>query len=85
MNKATQPPNSTQKFNPTNRVQCTGWGGTSDSGVINEIKWIFHNRLGRWTWGYKILWENNGPGFSFTYIPEDYLTLTEDAPTTDSL
>lgn len=66
-------PDHKPKFIIGQRVTVTGWGGTADSGEIVSLKWIYHIRLNKWTWGYEIVWENNGPGFSFVFIPEGYL------------
>jgi hypothetical protein len=60
------------KYALNERVKCLGWGG-SDFGTIVGIRWIYHMRLFEYTWGYKINWENNGPGLSFEYVPEGYL------------
>ncbi|OGF28126.1 hypothetical protein A2303_00165 [Candidatus Falkowbacteria bacterium RIFOXYB2_FULL_47_14] len=67
-------PNRDPKYSAREKVSCTGFGGTSDSGIIVGIQWIYHNRLEEWTWGYKIDWENQGPGYTAEFIPEGYLT-----------
>ncbi len=70
-------PNKTSSFSVMEKISSTGFGGTSDTGVIIGIKWIHHNRLSEWTWGYKIDWKNQGSGFSGEYIPEGYLKSKE--------
>lgn len=65
--------NEPKKYKIGERIKCSGWGGNVDFGEIIEIKWIFHARLNRWTWGYKVNWENNGPNLAFVFSPEGYL------------
>jgi len=71
-------PSKIPKFNVMNKVSSTGFGGSSDVGIIIGIKWMHHNRLSKWTWGYKVDWENQGPGFAGEYIPECYFESQEE-------
>ena len=68
-------PQSTPKFINGDIVKSTGFGGTSDKGLIDNIRWIYHARLNEWTWGYKVVWENNGAGYTGEYYPESYLSF----------
>ncbi len=60
------------KYSIDERVEASGWMTTA-FGKIVEIKWIYHTRLDEWTWGYKIVWENKGPGLALVFVPEGYL------------
>lgn len=63
----------TPKYIVGQKVKVCGWG-SSDIGTIAEIKWIFHNRLGEYVWGYRITnYKENGPGLTFIFVPEGYL------------
>lgn len=73
MNKATEP-TSDPKYSVGDRVKSTSWSGSSDTGEIIEIKWIYHSRDFVWKWGYRIRWDNNGPGWAAKFIPEGYLS-----------
>ena len=53
-------------------VLAQGWA-SKDTGVILEIDWIYHYRPGKYTWGYRIKWDNDGPGLAFIFIPQGYL------------
>jgi hypothetical protein len=66
-------PDEKPKYQMLERVKCRGWSGSADFGVIIGIKPIYHIRARRWTWGYKIKWENNGPGLTFEFVPQGYL------------
>jgi hypothetical protein len=66
-----------KKYFKGERVKVCGWG-SEDTGVIEAIDWIHHYRADAWCWGYKIVFENGGPGLAFTYIPEGYLRKLHD-------
>ena len=62
------------KYSIGERVKVSGWTG-SDIGVVAGIKWVFHNRMGEYRWGYNIEnYEGDGPGLSLFFIPEGYLS-----------
>lgn len=61
-----------QKYAIGERVQASGWV-SSDFGTVEDISWIYHSRLNEYAWGYRIKFEGEGPGLTFTYIPEGYL------------
>lgn len=54
------------------RVEVCGWTGKG-TGIIEDIREIYHLRLNEYTWGYKIKMDNKQQLFSFNYIPEGYL------------
>lgn len=68
-------PTSDPRYSVGDRVKSTSWGGGSDTGEILEIKWIYHNRDHVWRWGYRIRWDNKGPGWAAEFIPEVYLSF----------
>jgi len=61
-----------QLFKIEERVRVNGWCGSA-LGVVTGIKWIYHNRLEEYTWGYSVKYDDKDAGFSFIYIPEGYL------------
>jgi hypothetical protein len=71
-------PNKDAKFSVKERVSSAGLGGSSDVGTIIGIKWVFYHRLEEWTWGYKIDWDNGGPGWAMEFIPEGYLKIVHE-------
>jgi len=64
-----QPP----KYSIAQRVRVNGWT-RHDFGVIVEIKRTYHNRSGAWVWGYQMAYENKGPGLTFEFVPQGYLS-----------
>lgn len=58
------------------KVLVCGWLD-SNTGIIEDIKWIHHRRLQKDTWGYKIKYDNNKPVLSLAYVPEGYLRKLE--------
>lgn len=40
------------------------------TGVIIDIKWVYHRRVEKWCWGYMF---DGYTGFTFKYVPEGYL------------
>lgn len=54
-------------------VIANGW--VKDNGRIVDIQKTWHPRLNEWTWGYKIDFFGEGPGLTFTYIPEGYVSI----------
>lgn len=77
-------PNRESKYPIGSRVESSGWTGSKDEGRVTETKWIYHIRFHEWTWGYKIDWDNNGPGFSFVFIPEAYLNPVDESKATEN-
>ncbi|MBS3124040.1 hypothetical protein J4437_05400 [Candidatus Woesearchaeota archaeon] len=65
-----------QKYSLEEKVEVCGWV-SKDTGTIEDIKWIYHSRLGEYTWGYKVKLDNNKPVLNFSYIPEGYLRKLE--------
>jgi hypothetical protein len=61
-----------QKYKKDERVKVQG-RTRYDTGIIIDVGRVFHTSLVKWVWGYKIKFDNDGPGLSFTYIPEGYL------------
>lgn len=66
-----------QKYKVEERVKVCGWV-REDFGIIKDITWIYHNRVGQHCWGYNIVFEGEGPGLTFVYIPEGYLRKIEE-------
>jgi len=61
------------KYSINEKVEIHGWC-SSATGVVKAIKWIYHNRLEEYTWGYSIDYDDGkDAGFSLVYIPEGYL------------
>lgn len=50
-------------------VDVQSWTSTTRA-KITGVEWIFHQRLGNWTWGYSV---DQPCGLSFHYVPEGYL------------
>ncbi len=62
-----------QKYQEGERVRVQGWA-KSDIGTVASTDWIYHDRMSGWCWGYAVRdWDGDGPGLTFTYIPEGYL------------
>lgn len=61
-----------KEYSIDEKVEVQGWVG-KDTGIIIDIDWIYHRRSERHTWGYKIKYDNEGPGLAFIYVPEGYL------------
>lgn len=66
------------KFPVGGRVKVTGWV-SSNIGTILEIKRTFHNRLGEWVWGYRILYDVGDSPITYTFVPQGYLQAIPDA------
>lgn len=65
-----------QKYKVDERVTVQGWTRQSIGKVI-DIKWIYHNRLQEYCWGYACEYEGDGPGLTLAYVPEGYLRKIE--------
>jgi hypothetical protein len=61
-----------QQYKIGEKVKAQGWA-TSDTGIIQDIKWIKHPREEEHCWGYKIEFDGDGPGLNLSFIPEGYL------------
>lgn len=61
-----------QKYKIGQRVKARGWV-RNDFGTITDIERTYHHRSFKYVWGYKIDFENKGPGLAMLYIPEGYL------------
>ncbi len=67
--KTDKPP----KYSIGQRVRVNGWV-SHDFGVIVEIKRTYHSRGEAWVWGYQVTYENKGPGLTFDFVPQGYLS-----------
>lgn len=65
-------PKQIQQYAVGQIVKVNGWG-TSDVAQIVDVRVVYHNRLGEYTWGYKVDYKGNGAGLTFEYVPECYL------------
>lgn len=64
-----------QKFKINDKVSVTGWSSTKQFGTIKNVDWIFHHRLGEYTWGYFIEFDEGYKNpLTFSYIPQGYIT-----------
>jgi hypothetical protein len=60
-----------------NRVKVNTWT-KPNHGVIADIKWTYHPRMGEWVWGYSVTLDpGEQSGLTFNYIPEGYLQLED--------
>ena len=55
-------------------VDINTWVGKKYDFEVLDIKVTYHPRMNRYTWGYKVYKEGEDSGFTFTYIPEGYLS-----------
>lgn len=65
-----------QKYALDEKVKVCGWV-REDTGIVTDIQWIYHQRMYEYTWGYKIKFDGEGAGLTFTHIPEGYLRKIE--------
>lgn len=74
-----------KKYCIKEHVIVNGWGSSS-SGIIADIDWVYHHRLNQYCWGYRINWdEDKHNPFIMTYIPEGYLKKDIAKPLIESL
>jgi|LSQX01.1.fsa_nt_gb hypothetical protein len=60
------------KYSIDEKVSVAQWTGGMKNGIIADISWIYHKRLDKYVWGYKILFDGKkSPSESF--FPEGYL------------
>lgn len=63
-----------QKYSVGEIVDVNSWTGMKYGFVVEDIDWIFHDRLCQYCWGYKVRHpEGKRTGLTFAYIPEGYL------------
>jgi len=58
------------------KVFVQGWVN-SDTGVVLDIQWIYHRRLDKHIWGYKIKYDGKVSVLNLLYVPEGYLRKIE--------
>lgn len=58
-----------QQYAIGEEVDVQSWGGVKRA-KIEGVDWIFHSRLGEWTWGYSL---DRSVGLTFRFVPEGYL------------
>lgn len=61
------------KYEKEETVMVHGWT-TSARGTIKDIKRIYYARCEEYCWGYRIEYDGEDAGLTFTYVPEGYLT-----------
>jgi hypothetical protein len=67
----------TPKYKVGDRVTVQGWG-SSATGTVRELHWVYHNRMEEYVWGYAVTFD---PGQSnpltMHYVPQGYLRPLE--------
>lgn len=63
-----------QKYSIGEKVTINGWV-SQDYGIVEDIRWVYHHRLEKYSWGYKINYLGKGAGLAFLYVPEGYIGI----------
>lgn len=62
-----------QKYAVNEHVTVQGWG-SSATGTVTAVEWVYHHRLGESTWGYHVAFDEGQQNpLTFVFIPEGYL------------
>lgn len=67
---------SLPKFNINDNVTVK-FGLQMDSGTIIGKKWTYYPKYKIYVWGYTIKWKNQGVGFLYDWMAEQYITLKD--------
>jgi hypothetical protein len=67
-------PTNPPKFKIGERVEVCGIL-RSVTGTVIDVDWIYHYRMGEYTWGYLCKFDNNeNPPTTYNYTPEGYIS-----------